>query len=329
MELAMARFGLPDPRTTAAKSANFTVYQPPSRDRSLSELIAHRRAESERAIEYEDATNLFRVDLKADGPIGLMIFGDPHIDSPGCDFRMLESHLSLAAKRAEYVFAGNIGDLQDNWIGRLERLYADSTTNSRETWRLVEWMMKGCGVQWTWLIKGNHDCWLGRNDPLDWISKSAGVGIEQPHGVRIGFQHPNGQQTRMNARHDFKGNSIYNPLHSLKREVLHGHRDHIVVAGHRHIGADARDINGDGMPFVMVRVSGYKVADPYRLEIGAHAKPLHPSALIVVDPDEPESSNNRVWCAPTCEEGIDYLTFKRKRFNSRPRAVNKKPIRRK
>jgi len=320
---AQIKFGLPNPLSRVVHGRSFTAYQPVQKARPLQEIMAHRRAESERARDHEDAINLVRVDLKTPGPVGLMIFGDPHIDNPGCDFAMLERHMRIAAERPDTIFAGNIGDLRDNWIGRLERLYSDTTISAKETWALVEWMMKGAGVNWTWLVRGNHDAWAGINDPLDWISKGGGVGVDDNAGVRIGFRHPNGVETRMHARHDFNGNSIYNPLHALKKEVLHGHRDHILAAGHRHIGADARDVNGDGMTFVMVRVSGYKVSDSYRQTLGLQAKPLHPAALIIVDPDEPETSPNRLFVAPSVEEGADYLDFKRDRWNARPRATVK------
>ena len=312
---------LPDPRSKEADF--FRAATIPSKERSLDEIMRHRREESGRARNYEEAINLIKVDLATDGPVGLLVVGDPHIENPGCDFEMLERHLKLAADRSEYVFAGNIGDLQDNWIGRLERLYADTTVNSKETWKLVEWMLRGAGVRWTWLVRGNHDKWLGRGDPVDWISRLGQIGVDQADGVRIAFKHPNGAETRMHARHDFSGHSQFNPLHGLKKEVLHGFRDHIIVAGHRHIGADARDVNGDGMPFVMVRLSGYKVSDSYRHTLGLKAKPLHPAAMIIVDPDEPDNSNNRVWVAPTVEVGADFLDFKRKRYNARPRVAPK------
>jgi hypothetical protein len=244
-----------------------------------------------------------------------MVFGDPHIDNPGSDWGLCEDHLALAAKRRDCVLAGNIGDVRDNWIGRLGRLYASQTITTAESWKLTEWMFRDAGVRWAWLIRGNHDDWSGDNDPLDWISKAANVGVDQKHGVRIAFQHPNGAETRMHARHDFNGNSIYNPLHALKKETLHGYRDHIIVAGHRHVGADARDVNGDGAVFSMVRVSGYKVSDSYRHQLGLHAKPLHPAALIVVDPDEPDHSPDRVWVAPSVEKGCEFLDWKRERYS--------------
>ena len=317
VKVAMMRFSLPHPAAIVVDAPAFTAYAPKSKARPLDEIIAHRLAESDRAADYESANEILRIDIKTPGPVGLMIFGDPHIDNPGCDFSLLKSHLEIAASRSGYVYAGNIGDLQDNWIGRLERLYADTTINAKEIWALVEWMMKGAGVRWTWLARGNHDLWCGRNDPLDWIAKSAGVGIDKGWAARIGFHHPNGTVTRMNAAHDFPGNSQFNPLHALKREVLHGFRDHIIIAGHRHIGASATDVNGDGMPFVMVRASGYKISDFYRVEKGLKARPVHPAAFIVVDPDEPDKSPNRVWVAPSVEVGAYVLDQLRNRYEQR------------
>ena len=321
---AIVEFDLPDPRARKFSGIEYTAFRPSEKERSLEEILAHRLSESERAKDYEETAALIRINLKTTGPIGLMVFGDPHIDNAGCDMSLLKSHLELAAKRKTYVFAGNIGDLRDNWIGRLERLYAQQTVTAKETWRLVEWMMKGVGVNWTWLVRGNHDAWAGNNDPLDWISKASGVGADSDAGLRLAFHHPNGQITRMHSRHDFSGNSIYNPLHALKKEVLHGFRDHIIVAGHRHIGADARDVNGEGVPFVMVRLSGYKVSDSFRHTLGLKPKPLHPAAMIIVDPDQPETSPSRLFVAPSVEDGADYLDFVRERFNNRQRIQAKR-----
>lgn len=288
----------------------FQATPTPSKDRSLEDLLEHRRQESDRALAYEAGTKIFPVNVTASGPIGVMVFGDPHVDNAGTNFRLLENHVRLASARRDYVYCGNIGDIRDNWIGRLGRLYAHQTVTAKESWKLAEWMFRA--LKWGWLIRGNHDLWSGDNDPLDWIAAGTDVAIDQPHGVRIALAHPNGTSTRINARHDFPGHSIFNPLHALKREMLHGYRDHITVAGHRHMGADARDMITD-LSFVMIRVSGYKQVDDFRKQIGAHAKPLHPAALVIVNPDKPDNDHSRVWTAPSVEEGMEYLDWLRMR----------------
>ncbi len=313
-ELGVARSTAQNRIKIIGLRGHFQAPRLPTKNRSVDEIRAHRRAESLRAREYEEGTKLLPVKIKTPGPVGFMAFGDPHIDNPGSDWNLFEKHLAIAAKRPAYVFAGNIGDIRDNWVGRLTRLFSDHTINSKESWSLAEWVFRDAGVSWAWLIRGNHDEWSGGNDPLDWIARDSGVGVDQSHGARIAFHHPNGAVTRMHARHDFQGNSIFNPLHALKRETLHGYRDHIIVAGHRHTGADARDMTGDGLVFTMCRISGYKISDDYARQIGAHAKHLHPAALFIVNPDKPDSDASRVWTAPDIETGVDYLDFLRRRF---------------
>lgn len=299
---------------------------PPSKERSIDQLLKHAREESKRAIKYEESVLLTNISVPVNGPVGLLIFGDPHIDSGGRDFNLLESHLKIARTRPDVVLSGNIGDIRDNWIGRLTRLKGNATQTDSESWKLAEWMFKY--IKWSWLIKGNHDTWSGPNDPLDWICRQSDVGIVRDAGVRIQFNHPNGQVTRLHARHDFPGNSIYNPLHALKRETLHGHRDHILVAGHRHIGADAGDYNPNGA-FQMVRISGYKVSDTFRHTMGFHAKPLHPAALIIVDPDEPDTSRARAWCAPTVETGALILDDMRARWKAKAGSIKRRAAKKK
>jgi hypothetical protein len=286
----------------------------PSSRLPIDELIAKRRDESRRTIAWDEARNLIPVKINTPGPIGLMLFGDPHIDNYGCDFNLLESHLKLAATRSRYLFAGNIGDVTDNWVGRLQRIYASSPTTVKDAWRLAEWMLTGAGVEWLFLIRGNHDVWSGDSDPLDWIMRGQ-ASVDERHGVRLALNHPCGNTTRVHARHDFKGHSQYNGLHGLVKETLWGHRDHLIVAGHRHFGEDGAQVTPEGVT-QMVRVSGYKAVDDYAKAGGFKPKRIHPAALVIIDPSKPDECRSRVWCAPTVEEGVEYLDWLRSRHEN-------------
>lgn len=307
---AQARLGLPPP--TGKIDGPWTATPLPTKDRSIDELLEAKRKQAAQAMDFEEGTKLARIQIHTPGPIGLMIFGDPHIDSYGCDLNLLESHLKLAKARPDTIFAGNIGDIRDNWIGRLSMLVWQNTMSAKESWKLAEWIFTY--FKWCWLIRGNHDMWCGDNDPLDWISKQTGIGIDRDSGQRIGFTHPNGAETRLHARHDFTGKSIYNLNHGMKREALFAFRDHVMVAGHLHAGCDSAEIIAEQL-IQMVRVSGYKRSDQYRHSKGFHPSPIHPAALIIVDPDEPDDSRARAWCAPTIEEGVKYLDWKREEFD--------------
>mgnify|MGYP003331083535 CR=1 FL=1 len=65
--------------------------------------------------------------------------------------------------------------------------------------------------------------------------------------------------------------------------------------------------DGDGMVSQLVRVSGYKQVDHYAKQLNFPPQKIHPSALVIVNPQEPETSRARVWCAPTVEMGVRLL----------------------
>lgn len=122
---------------------------------TIDELLERRRREFDRKHEAKEARKLVPVPVKIDGPFGLALFGDPHVDDPGTDIRLLESHMALV-KRTPGLLAGNVGDYSNNWVGRLARLHAEQSTTAAEAWVLVEWLVRY--LPWMFLIGGNHDC---------------------------------------------------------------------------------------------------------------------------------------------------------------------------
>lgn len=127
----------------------------PSEDIPLDELINFRIAEFNRKASARQARKLINIDIRIDGPIAISHFGDPHVDDPGSNLGLLEQHVNIINK-TEGMFGANVGDLQNLWIGRLARLYANQSTTARDSWRLTEWFVRS--VHWLYLLKGNHDC---------------------------------------------------------------------------------------------------------------------------------------------------------------------------
>jgi hypothetical protein len=289
----------------------FSVSQLPESDIPVEELILHRKRQFEHKRAYEEASSLIPVKVKIPGPIGILHFGDPHVDDDGCDIEALERHTQLV-NDTEGLFAVNVGDTTNAWTGRLARLYADQSTSAAQAWKLAEWFVKRCN--WLYIIAGNHDLWSGAGDPLRWIAKQQGA-LYQSSEARIALKFPNGAEVRVNARHDHAGSSIWNPAHGPMKAALMGTRDHIYVAGHKH--ESAYSVLKDaitGITMHAVKVASYKVYDRYARDKGFRDNALSPCVLTTINPllreDHPDMV--KVWWEP--EEGADYLRFLRRNF---------------
>jgi hypothetical protein len=282
----------------------------PDDDVPIEELIEQRKRKFAHKREHEEASKLIPIRVKLPGAIGILHFGDPHVDDDGCDIEAIERHTALVNK-TKGMFAANVGDTTNNWCGRLARLYADQSTSAAQAWKIAEWFVNRC--DWIYMIGGNHDLWSGSGDPLKWIAKQQNA-LYKSSEARIALKFPNGAEVRVNARHDHSGSSIWNPAHGPMKAAIMGTRDHIYVAGHKHESAysvlkDA--INGITMH--AVKVASYKVYDRFAKDKGFRDNALSPCCVTTINPELPPEHPDlvKVWWDP--EEGADYLTFLRKR----------------
>ena len=282
----------------------------PDDDIPVEELIEQRKRKFEYRKNYEAARKLIPVKVKLAGPIGILHFGDPHVDDDGTDIVALENHMKLT-RETEGLFAGNIGDTTNNWIGRLARLYGEQATSTDQAWKLAEWFIRG--VDWLYIIAGNHDLWSGSGDPIKWMAKYAGHPYT-PSEVRMEFQFPKGEPVRLNARHDFTGHSIWNPAHGVSKALQMGARDHIAICGHKHKSGYAvlKDAN-TGMIMHAIQVGSYKVYDRFAMERGFRDQSLGPACVTTINPALPDNNADKikVWWTP--EEGAEFLTWQRNR----------------
>ncbi len=313
---ALKARGVDIPESTYAGLPTEEIYKDfeftpiPDDDVPIEELIAQRKRKFAHKREHEEASKLIPVRVKLDGPIGILHFGDPHVDDDGCDIEAIERHTALVNK-TKGLFAANVGDTTNNWCGRLARLYADQTTSAAQAWRLAEWFVNRCN--WLYMIGGNHDLWSGSGDPLKWIAKQQNA-LYKASEARIALRFPNGAEVRVNARHDHSGSSIWNPAHGPMKAALMGTRDHLYVAGHKHESAYSvlKDAIS-GITMHACKVASYKIYDRYAKDRGFRDNSLSPCALTTINPALPESHPDliKVWWEP--EEGADYLRYLRSR----------------
>jgi hypothetical protein len=291
------------------KGEEFQVPEPLSELRPVEELIAERKTRFSRRKNVYESKKLVPVKICIDGPIGIMHMGDPHVDDDGTDIYALERDTDLC-RQTPGLFAATVGDLQNNWIGRLAALYAKQSTSAQEAWQLVEWLVRR--ADWLYMIAGNHDCWSGQRDPLEWIASQNELRIDN-HGTRLELIFPNGRKVRVNARHDFKGTSQWNPAHGPAKAAQMGWRDHILTCGHKHVsGYNILKDPATGVISHAIRVAGYKIIDDYAAANNFPDQNISPCCVTVIDP-ESTTEVGLVTAFWEPEMAADYLMWLRER----------------
>jgi hypothetical protein len=286
----------------------FDVDDKPVEFAPIEELISHRNKLYDQKKQYKEKSKLYNIRIKVDGPIGIAHFGDPHVDDDGTDISMIVHYTDIINK-TEGMYAGNLGDIQNNWIGRLSYLYGQQSTSAKESWRLTEYFVNK--VDWLYLVAGNHDVWSGEGDPLDFIMREH-KGVYEKWGARINLIFPNGREIRINARHMFKGTSIWNTAHGVSRAIQTGWRDHILTCGHIHVsGYQVLKDPSSGLISHGLQVASFKIFDSYADKLGLEDKNIFNCPVTIIDPRYADDDNRLITTIFHPEEGAQFLDYKR------------------
>jgi hypothetical protein len=253
----------------------------------IRELLSRREDVHDRARMREPG--VVYVDMPDDRPFGLALVGDPHIDDDGTDVRALRRDLRVCAHNPR-MRPICVGDLTNNWVGRLERLWAHQTTDDDEALRLLTWLMGAC--KWDCIVLGNHDQWNKGAKLLPLLAP--GVPL-RPDKAQIEYHAPGCEPVRVEVRHTFRGGSQYSATHGQIREALMGGRwAEAYVAGHRHTAEMRHQPTPDRMWRMLVQVGSYKRMDAYARELGYPSQHYGESCTIIVDPRLPAGHPERM-----------------------------------
>jgi hypothetical protein len=146
----------PDARISpdAARKPRFDPPTIPADDVPVEQLIEQLSDRFARRAENAAAKRWMRYALHDAGPYLLAFVGDPHLDDNGCNWPLLRRDVDLM--RTPHVHGVMLGDVTNNWAGKLQRLYANQDVTRDRAWKLAEWYFQT--VPWLMLLKGNHDC---------------------------------------------------------------------------------------------------------------------------------------------------------------------------
>ncbi len=283
------------------------------------DLLDRRIAAAERKRAAASAREWMRFEVKEVAPFALVFVGDPHADDDGCDLKLLRDHLALI-EATPGMHAIGMGDWTNNWVGRLTRLYANQGTTDADAWRFAEWML--AKPIWMLLLLGNHDMWSGAGSPLRWMAKEGRAPlVDWACRFRVAC---GGSEWRINAAHDFPGNSMWNRLHApMRRAKMTGHDADLYVAAHRHtFGLAQEQDDHSGRVAWLARCKGYKAVDSYATLLGhGQGQDMGQSIAAVCDP-----ATGKMTCFADIAEAGQYLTWVRRPRVRVPARIHPAPL---
>lgn len=287
------------------QDARTEVEFPDSAEPSIDEILEARRKQFERKRRHEEQRKLIPISIKTPGPIGILFFGDPHLDDDGTDIAAIERDLQLC-RDSEAIFGVCLGDVTNNWVGRLERLYAEQNTTSRQAWLLAEWFCTY--IPWLFFLGGNHDAWKQGNEILRGFLRGQ---LFEADECRVQLRFPGGRTVNVNARHNWPGHSMWNVAHGQGKAAQMGIDDHIIIGGDKHCsGYNVHKHPLSGRLIHAIQVASYKRYDRYAREKGFADKHISPSCLVVIDPGATDETAliQTFW---NTAEGAEFLAYKR------------------
>ncbi len=300
---AIARFGEDN---TEEEPPEVELPTFPDDDIEVEEILDHLSKRFEKKQTHEQAKRWFDIKVRTDDVFGLAVVGDPHLGSH-CNIPLLRRDVALMASTPN-VHCINIGDTTNNWpgYGRLAQLYSEEDMSRPTERKLAKWFLEA--VPWIVWLEGNHDNMSGE---LSVYLKSQNIKqipmLDWQARFKLVFP---SATIRIDAAHNHKGTSIYNPLHGQRRADLFGEDADIFVAGHHHTWAiqqhERPDATGNCVTYARCR--GYKWLDQYATRNQFHEERYGSSLLFVIDPTEPPPT--RIKPFADLKEGCEFLKWK-------------------
>ena len=264
----------------------------PPDDVSIDEIVELQTKRFAARLKSHQAHTWYEVKIKDNRPIGIVWFGDPHVDDNGCNWIALKRDIAICANEPG-VFGANLGDTTNNWANRLLHLYANQDTSKKTAQKLAKWFLTEAGIKWLIVLLGNHDMWGDGSALLSNLVKGGAARIMMHEWeARFSLAFPNGCNIRVHAAHNVPGSSMWNPLHGPMKQAQLGEEAHLLVCGDLHNWSVFRWENAKrGLTQTVVRARGYKFMDDYARNLGLAEQQRGCSIITVIDPAKPAGEN--------------------------------------
>lgn len=301
-----ARDILEDPATKETVEQEVSLPTFPDPDVDIDVILDHLSKRFNKKAEHEKAKHWFKIKIPTRF-YGLVVIGDPHL-GVHCRIDLLRRDISLLQK-TKNVGAVQIGDVTNNWSGRLISLYSEEDISRHTERRLARWFLKEAGIPWVAWLHGNHDQMNSEfSTYLETINAAQIPMTDWAAKFKLVFQ--NDVEVKIDASHNHKGTSIYNKLQGQKRASLWGEEADIYVAGHHHTWAISQE-EQNGRVINLARARGYKGNDDFALRHQFSEENYGASIMFVIDSEA--APNVRVKPFADIEEGCEFLTWKQNR----------------
>lgn len=268
-----------------AEQPAFVLPDFPEEDMPFADLIDNYLIPAtQKKLKHENSKEWFPVKIKSKGAYMLLALGDQHIDDPYCAWAVLKQHVELAAAH-EHIYVLPMGDLHNNWVGGLSRLYAGQDMSRDRAYRGIEWLLLESKMKIPVLLLGNHDVWNEGKQIIKQMLKGTTTAV-MDWSAKFKLVSPNGREVWINAAHDHKGHSQFNALHAQKRTALFGKRVDAFIGAHRHTPGFSKDWwPEERRTSWYVRPGSYKYFDMHAVTNGFPNYQDAPAMALIIDPD--------------------------------------------
>jgi hypothetical protein len=248
----------------AVRPANDGLVIPtgPNPNEPIEDLVSRKKAQYARQASADDFAHLIPIQVRENKPVAICAVGDPHVDDDLCDIGAIERDMRIIG-RTDGMYALHLGDITNNWVGRLGRLYAHQSTKATDAVRLAEWMFKLAPP--LALVSGNHDL-LERRHELAERSASSRPGATSCRPTACGWLWPSGAGRRcaFTRATTSRGTASTTRSTACARSTCWASATTSTSPATSHTDAMRRVPSPEGfMHQWMLRVSGYKGHDDY------------------------------------------------------------------